>query len=156
MNDYLGPARFQFSDTQLRLARELLAQVPQKFKTGLPPERCDPVALAGMDPSEAVHPDRIYSAVRAHFTFVKTFKTGGTLLAPIFGGNCLDRAIANTQEELEIARKMVEAERELIDAGVIGSDHLLFVARKRDDVTVSLEPKPEHELMPKPIEVEPR
>jgi SAM-dependent methyltransferase len=151
VNDYVGPARFQFSDTQLRLALELLAQVPQKFKTGLLPERCDPVGLAEMDNSEAVRPDHTYSAIRAYFTFVETFKLGGTLLAPIFGGSCLSRAIADTEGGLEIARKLVEAERQLIDDGMIGSDHLLIVARKRDDTSVSLEPKPKPERGPESV-----
>jgi SAM-dependent methyltransferase len=131
VNDYMGPARFQFSDTQMRLARDLLNLVPEKFRTGLLPKRCDPVALAEMDPSEAVRPDHTYAAIRAHFRIVKAFKTGGTLLAPLFGSNCLSQSIVESEEGLEVARQLVEAERKLIDDDVIGSDHLLLVAEKR-------------------------
>lgn len=138
VNDYFGPARFQFTDTQLRLARELLAQIPARFRTGLEPVRCDPVALEAMDPSEAVRPDHTYDAIRANFEIVKIFKLGGTLLGPIFGGSCLNTAIIETSEGLEIAKRLAEAERALINADAISSDHLVLVCRKRYSAAVSL------------------
>jgi hypothetical protein len=36
LNDYVGPARFQWSDTHIRLASELLAIVPEKWRIGVP------------------------------------------------------------------------------------------------------------------------
>jgi len=138
VNDYFGPARFQFTDTQLRLARELLAQIPAKFRTGLEPSRCDPVALEAMDPSEAVRPDHTYDAIRSNFEIVRLFKLGGTLLGPIFGGSCLNKAIVETTEGLEIAARLADTERALIDSNKISSDHLLMVCQKREDRGVKL------------------
>lgn len=131
VNDYLGPARFQFSDTQLRLAHDLVLRVPEKFRSENTPKRCDPVALSRMDPSEAVNSHQIYETIRAHFTFVETHNTGGTLLAPIFGGGCLDPTIIETSEGLEIISMLADVERTMIDAGLIRSDHLLLVCRRR-------------------------
>jgi len=56
LNDYVGPARFEWSDTHIRLASELLATVPEKWRIGGPIVICDPNALREMDPSEAVAP----------------------------------------------------------------------------------------------------
>lgn len=131
VNDYLGPARFQFSDTQLRLANELLLLVPAKFRSGNTPQRCDPIALARMDPSEAVNPHQIYETLRAHFEIVERHAMGGTLLAPIFGCSCLDPAIVESSEGLEVISMLAETERTMIDQGLIRSDHLLLVCRKR-------------------------
>jgi SAM-dependent methyltransferase len=131
VNDYFGPARFQFSDTQLRLAAEMLDQVPARFRSGNRPARCDAVALRDMDPSEAVCPDRTYGAIRAYFSIVEAHRTGGTLLAPLFGGSCLSPAIVESPEGLNLVAEMARAERRMIEDGVIGSDHLLLVCRKR-------------------------
>ena len=59
VNDYMGPSRFQFTDVQLRLAREIPAKLPDRFVRTRRIERCDPLALAEDDPSEAVHSDAI-------------------------------------------------------------------------------------------------
>jgi SAM-dependent methyltransferase len=130
VNDYLGPARFQFSETQLRLANDLLLRVPEKFRSGNTPKNCDPVALSHMDPSEAVNPHQIYETLRAHFDIVERHAMGGTLLAPIFGGSCLDPAIVESSEGLEVISMLAETERAMIDEGWIRSDHVLLVCRK--------------------------
>ena len=131
VNDYLGPARFQFSDTQIRLAHELLLRVPEKFRSQNMPKCCDPIALSQMDPSEAVNSHQIYETLRCHFDIIECHKMGGTLLAPIFGGGCLDPSIIESGEGLEVISMLVEAERKLISDGLIRSDHLLLICRKR-------------------------
>lgn len=131
VNDYLGPARFQFSDSQIRLAHELLLSVPEKFRSQNLPKCCDPIALSQMDPSEAVNSHQIYETIRCHFDIVERIDMGGTLLAPIFGGGCLDSSIIESGEGLEVISMLVEAERKLISDGSIRSDHLLLVCRRR-------------------------
>ncbi len=131
VNDYLGPARFQFSDIQLRLACEILFHVPEKFRSGNRPERCDPNALSLMDPSEAVNSHQIYETLRFHFEIVECKEMGGTLLAPIFGGNCLAPTIIESGEGLEVISMLADTERTMINDGLIRSDHLLLVCRKR-------------------------
>lgn len=131
VNDYLGPARFQYSALQLRLAKELLFQVPEKFRSGLIPANCDPIALAIMDPSEAVNSHQIYETIRFHFEIIEHREMGGTLLAPLFGGGCLTPSITESAEGLEAISHCVKIERKMINEGLIRSDHLLLVCKKR-------------------------
>ncbi|WP_316399049.1 class I SAM-dependent methyltransferase [Bradyrhizobium sp. 33ap4] len=131
LNDYVGPDRFQWSDTQMRLADELLAQIPIKWRLKDHVERCDAKALAEMDPSEAVAPSKIEDALFAHFDVLKTFQRGGTLLAPIFGSSCLSREMADSNEGHDTLRRLFDEEQRLISSGIIKSTHNMYIARPR-------------------------
>jgi SAM-dependent methyltransferase len=96
LNDYVGPNRFQWSDTQMRLADELLALVPKAWRRCDKVARCEAGALRATDPSEAGASQHIESALAAHFEIVQKWQRGGTLLAPIFGSGCLDAGIADS------------------------------------------------------------
>jgi hypothetical protein len=56
LNDYVGPNRFQWSDTQMRLANELLAMVPSRWRLRNRVTRFDAEGIRDLDPSEAVAP----------------------------------------------------------------------------------------------------
>ena len=131
LNDYVGPNRFQWSNTQMRLADELLALVPKAWRRRDKVARCDARALRGRDPSEAVAARHIEAALTAHFEIVQKWPRGGTLLAPIFGTGCLDPAIADSPEGLAILAAMFEAEQDLIGDGVLPSDSYVYVAKPR-------------------------
>jgi SAM-dependent methyltransferase len=131
LNDYVGPARYQWSDTQMRLANELLSLVPDKWRTRNPVRRFPPARIERMDPSEAVASHAIEDSLLAHFEVIRKVARGGTLLAPIFGSGCLDSGMAESEEGLSLLRRLYETERKLIAAGVIKSDNFLYVARRR-------------------------
>jgi SAM-dependent methyltransferase len=131
LNDYVGPNRFQWSTTQMRLADELLALVPAAWRRRDKVIRCDGRALRAMDPSEAVAPQHIEPALAAHFEIVQKWPRGGTLLAPIFGSGCLDAAIADSPEGLAILAAMFEAEQDLIRDGTLASDSYVYIAEPR-------------------------
>ena len=131
LNDYVGPNRFQWSNTQMRLADELLALVPKPWRQRDKVTRCDARALCAMDPSEAVASQHIEAALAAHFEIVQKWPRGGTLLAPIFGSGCLDAAIADSPEGLAILAAMFEAEQDLIRNGALPSDSYVYIAKPR-------------------------
>ncbi|MGH6843026.1 MAG: class I SAM-dependent methyltransferase, partial [Methylocella sp.] len=131
LNDYVGPNRFQWSNTQMRLANELLALVPQAWRRRDKVARCDVRALHARDPSEAVAPQHIEAALTAHFEIVQKWPRGGTMLAPIFGSGCLDPAMADCPEGLAILAAMFEAEQDLIRDGALPSDSYVYVAKPR-------------------------
>jgi SAM-dependent methyltransferase len=131
LNDYVGPERFQWSDTQMRLADELLALVPEIWRRRDKVARCDARALCAMDPSEAVAPQHIEAALAAHFEIVQKWPRGGTLLAPIFGSGCLDASMAESEEGLALLAAMFEAEQDLIRAGAMPSDSYVYIAKPR-------------------------
>jgi SAM-dependent methyltransferase len=131
VNDYVGPARFQWSDAQMRLADELLLRVPGRYRIKQHVERCDPQALEAMDPSEAVCANFIVESVQAHFEIISRADRGGTLLAPIFGSGCLDPSIVQTAEGLAIVDDLCAHEHQLIADAIIPSNHVVLVARRR-------------------------
>ncbi len=131
LNDYVGPNRFQWSTTQMRLADELLALVPKAWRRRDKVVRCDARALRAMDPSEAVASQHVEAALAAHFEIVQKWPRGGTLLAPIFGSGCLDAAIADRPEGLAILAAMFEAEQVLIRDGALPSDSYVYIAKPR-------------------------
>ncbi len=131
LNDYVGPSRFQWSDTQMRLANELLMLVPKRWRLRDTVTRCDERALADRDPSEAVASQHIEAALSAHFEILGKWPRGGTLLAPIFGSGCLDAAMAEDTEGLAFLAAMFETEQDLIRDGIVPSDSFVYVARPR-------------------------
>ena len=131
VNDYMGPSRFQFTDVQLRLAREIPAKLPDRFVRTRRIERCDPLALAEDDPSEAVHSDAIFANIEKHFTIVQRRGYGGTLLGPIFGCGCIDPSVFESGDGMEAIEWVCREEQDLIARGVIPSDHVVVVARPR-------------------------
>jgi len=131
LNDYVGPARFQWSDTHIRMAGELLATVPEKWRTGSPISRCDPNALRETDPSEAIAPHQIEDALYAHFEVLEKFDRGGTLLMPIFGSACLSSTMAECEEGLQVLQRLFDTERALIRCGMIKSLNRQYIAKPR-------------------------
>ena len=133
LNDHVGPNQYQWSDTQMRMANELLAFVPKIWRLRDRVQRCDAIKLREMDPSEAVASQNIPSALQANFEIVKAFTRGGTLLAPIFGSGCLDSAMAASEEGSDMLAAMFRAEQDLIRIGALPSDNLLYIAKPRQD-----------------------
>jgi ubiquinone/menaquinone biosynthesis C-methylase UbiE len=131
VNDYVGPQRFQWSDLQLRLANELLANVPAQWVNNPRVERCDPLQLARRDPSEACQSHVIEDTIRAHFRTIERRPRGGGLLAPIFGGSCLRESILENTEGAACIRKLCEVEASLFDQGIIPTNHVVIVAKPR-------------------------
>ncbi|MCI0468424.1 MAG: methyltransferase domain-containing protein, partial [Beijerinckiaceae bacterium] len=130
-NGYTGPSRYQWSDTQMRLAGELLALVPKAWRLHGKVFRHDASELPGADGSGAAASQHIVAALTAHFEIVEKWPLGGTLLAPIFRSGCLDASMAGCPEGLEVLAAMFEAEQELIRDGVLPSDSHAFVAKPR-------------------------
>jgi ubiquinone/menaquinone biosynthesis C-methylase UbiE len=131
VNDYVGPRRFQFSDLQLELAREILAPVPERFVRTRRIERCDAEALASADPSEAVCSDEILTHIRTHFEIVEQRPGGGTLLAPIFGSGCIEPGAFASDDGLEAIAALCRRERDVMNSGRIPATNIVVVARPR-------------------------
>jgi|SRR5271166_6072608 len=131
VNDYVGPQRFQWSDAQLRLANQLLANVPAQWVNNPRIERCDPLELARRDPSEACQSHFIEDTIRSHFEIIERRPRGGTLLAPIFGGGGLRESILHSASGIACLLKLCETEARLFDQGVIVTNHVVIVAKAR-------------------------
>src|SRR5262249_22108071 len=94
MNEYAGPARFQFSDTVLAIINALLAAIPERYRgayreKGRPSE----AEVIAADPSEAVRSDELLPMMLRQFNVIDRIDLGGTVLqhllydlVPNFGG----------------------------------------------------------------------
>jgi len=86
MDDFVGPARFQWSDASLRLANRIRGSLPQEYLRnpvrGRGPLSCEITRpsldfMLANDPSEAAQSNLILGSVRRHFPDAKITLTGG-------------------------------------------------------------------------------
>lgn len=83
VNEFVGPARFQWTEQQLALINRVASV--------LPPDWCrtpwvEPTPLEDIiaaDPSEAVCSDQVVSVLSEHFEIVDYCEYGGSLLMPL-------------------------------------------------------------------------
>lgn len=94
INDYIGPARFQFPEKILRIGDRLLSEIPPQLRryrhdprlTKTRISRIDPQVIIAADPSEAVRSDEINGLLKQYFTVVEARGTGGTILFRLLDG----------------------------------------------------------------------
>jgi SAM-dependent methyltransferase len=94
INDYIGPARFQFPEKVLRIGDRLLAEIPpdlrryrhdpRQIKTRI--NRIAPETIIAADPSEAIRSDEINGLLRQYFPVVEEHGTGGSILFRLLDG----------------------------------------------------------------------
>lgn len=87
INEYVGPARFQWHEEQLKTANEALAVLPESFRKRLKSNRVKTkiyrpglLRMILSDPSEAVCSENILSSVRKRFKVVEEKPYGGNIL----------------------------------------------------------------------------
>jgi SAM-dependent methyltransferase len=137
VNEYVGPARFQWLDKTQDLMNRILELLPEDYKvsqrSGLVKERIDrapPEEIARVDPSESIRSDEIPELLRSRFEVLYHADFGGTinqfLLADI---------ATNFQKEDVRDVAMLDLisllEEVLVAERVIPSDFAFFVLRPR-------------------------
>ena len=137
VNEYVGPARFQWLDKTQDLMNRILELLPEEYKVnprnGFVKERIDrapPEEIARVDPSESIRSDEIPELLRSRFDVLYHADFGGTinqfLLADIAANfhedDVKDVALLDLISLLE---EVLVAER------VIPSDFAFFVLRPR-------------------------
>jgi SAM-dependent methyltransferase len=88
MDDFVGPTRFQWTDENLRWARSVRHNLPDRllhnpWSPGTLVEREivreSPETVIAVDPSEAVDSGRIVAAIKANFPTAEILPTGGAI-----------------------------------------------------------------------------
>jgi len=131
INEYTGPARFQFSDNVLAIINELFGAIPERYRAGQAEKRRpSEEEVIAADASEAVRSDELLPIALTQFSIVDRINLGGTVLqhllyelVPNFGG--FDDSVGRGVVEL-----LCIFEKALIDAYTIPSDYVLVAARK--------------------------
>jgi len=137
INEYVGPARFQFPDERLPLMNKLLAAIPETHRRSLrngyvKDEVLRPSAkeVQRVDPSESVRSDEIMRLVEERFEIVYRADFGGTLLQFVLSdiaGN-FDPADPRDVAMIDL---ICLYEDTLIEQGVLPSDFTYVVAKAR-------------------------
>lgn len=133
--DFFGPTRFQWTDDQLSATNAFLAGLPHELLRKRDGSLHEAMVRPGidemirLDPSEAVRSGELYALLKENFVLVEDLALGGTLLNLIFYGDVVNNFDPEDEGHNRIIRDAFALERRLIDAGTIGSDFRMIVAR---------------------------
>ena len=134
VDEFVGPDRFQWTDTQLEIVNQLLSCLPEELRLDLAGERGEQkVEIARPDrerfardhPNEAVASSRIREALDAHLEPVEVRPYGGAIFHQLFA-----RIMGNFVRRPEVIRLILELDAILTDRDVVGSDYLWAAYRK--------------------------
>lgn len=136
-DEYVGPSRFQWRDSQLRLVNEVLAALPHRYRRdlrgGLRRKKRvyrPPLDESNRDsPFEAIRSEEILPLVQARFQVQARRDYGGGLLHPLLDGLAgnfrMDR-----DEDVQLLTRLAALEQELERASLIAADFTVVAARK--------------------------
>jgi SAM-dependent methyltransferase len=134
VEDFVGPARFQWTDDQLKAINRLLAQLPEDLLTDLAAtdgrrkrsvERPDPEAWTASNPRDAVRSDEILPLLDKRFERVDVCPYGGAIFHQLFS-----RIMGNFAGRPELVGLLMEIDALLTDTGALNSDYVWGVWRR--------------------------
>ncbi len=138
INEYVGPARLQYSDAAMTVINEIMAVLPGSYRistlTGEPlSEKTRPPVdyLMSVDPSEAIRSDELHALVQTHLDVLYEAPLNGSVLQHL-----LYEIVANFDDELPHDRALIQliaAYEELLhEVGTLEPDYAFYVATRRD------------------------
>jgi SAM-dependent methyltransferase len=133
-DDYVGPTRFQWTDTQLRVINRLLSVLPDWLLLDLTRHgkvrrhvgRPDLEKFIAADPSEAIRSEEILPVLARYFEPVELRPYGGAIYHGLF-----TRVMGNFAGEDALVRVLLELDGILMDEGVVETNYLWGVYRPR-------------------------
>ncbi|HEV3071624.1 MAG TPA: methyltransferase domain-containing protein [Solirubrobacteraceae bacterium] len=134
VEDFVGPARFQWTDEQLEVINRLLARLPAELLTDLSAsdgrrkrsvERPSLDVRIATNPHEAVRSDEILPLLDARFERVEVCPYGGAVFHQLFS-----RIMGNFAGRPELIGVLMEVDALLTDSGVLSSDYVWGVWRR--------------------------
>jgi SAM-dependent methyltransferase len=134
VEDFVGPARFQWTDGQLDAVNRLLARLPDDLLRDLAAadgrckrrvERPDLEALIAAGSQEAIRSDEILPLLDARLERVEVHPYGGAIFHQLFS-----RIMGNFAGSPELVAALMEIDALLTDSGVLSSDYVWGVWRR--------------------------
>jgi SAM-dependent methyltransferase len=136
-NEYVGPARFQWTEAQLAAVNALLAELPARYrarwKSGTLKRRMHPpgkLAVALYDRTEARDSSSILPRVREAFDVIELKGYGGAVLQPLFSDIAFN-FLAKDRETARWLERCFETEDALLVRGDVSHDFVVGIARSR-------------------------
>jgi len=137
-NEYVGPARFQWTDKQLEVINDLLSRFPERYrrrwKSGTVKRkvhRRGRLSMTLWDPSEAIESHRILPFIREIFDVVEIKGYGGTVLHPLFS-DIAQNFLLKDGETQHLLRMCFRVEDRLLSSGELPSDFVVGICRRRE------------------------
>ncbi len=136
VNEYIGPARQQFTDLQMEIARELLETLPPRLRLlrdGTLKQAISRRTAAewiAADPSEAVRSPEIPAVIAERFEIVLRRDYGGTILSLLLE-DIIHNFDSERADDVAFVKLLGAAEQRLIRQGVLSSDFTVIAARRR-------------------------
>lgn len=134
LEEFVGPTQFQWTDVQIELVKSLLAMLPEELRTfrgGIvkPYEGRPTVAeVVASSPFESIRSAAITPLFRQYFDVVDVRLLGGTLQHLLYNGIVHNFTTARATEHV---RAICALEDTLIDGGLLPSDFMLLVGKRR-------------------------
>lgn len=137
VNEFVGPARFQWTDRQLEVVNGLLSILPLKYRikwnsSSIKSEVFRPSRLSMIlsDPSEAVESSRIMPLLYDIFNMIEVREYGGTILHLLFNG-IAHNFLSEDCETQRFIRLCFEIEDLLLKNKNIQSDFVIAICKKQ-------------------------
>ena len=136
LHEFIGPTRFQWTDTQLQEANAWLASVPERLRRvpdGRLRENLQRPSVAEMiayDPSEAVRSSELLPLLQRRFEVFELCGLGGTLVHLALADIAQNFALSDLEAQHHLSI-LFQREDELMASGAITSDFAVITAIRR-------------------------
>ncbi len=136
LEEYVGPARFQWTDIQLALTENLLGIIPKSLRwyaNGIEKRaegRSTPEEVIRVCPSEAIRSDQIVPLFYEHFEVIHDKKLGGTIQHLLYSGIVHNFPDHDPDVDLMID-SIDKLESSMIEHQLVRSDFALLIGKKR-------------------------
>lgn len=136
LEEFVGPTQFQWTDTQINITRELMAMLPEDLKMlrwgAVKPYEGRPTVdeVVAASPFESIRSAEIVPLFEKYFDVVHVRNLGGTIQHLLYNG-----IVHNFQPTrpgaFEYANAICQVENALVDSGMLPSDFMLLVGRRK-------------------------
>lgn len=138
VNEYIGPNRFDFSAREKLVMQSVFCMLPEKYRVSHADHDRgqlrtqvhfpDPLEVARVDPSEAIHSEEIVDALQRHFQLEEFNYTGGTLMQFMLldiAGNFCD----SDPEAMRVLQLIFDIEEVLVSSGDLRPHFAMIIAK---------------------------
>lgn len=136
LEEFVGPTQFQWTDQQIDVVKSLMALLPEEYRmlrwNAVKPYEGRPTVadVVAASPFESIRSAEIVPLFRKHFDIIELRLLGGTLQHLLYNG-IVHNFAPGRAAAAGYVRAIFETEDALIDRGLLPSDFMLLVGKRR-------------------------